>query len=443
MVREFELEIMKYILRDPAGVNILEVVPDTFMKDPEMALFLYVVKTYYEEYGTVPHKANTLQYINDVEGISEDVQQVILPLVEVTFEDDFDVDREHLKHKITQEVQIYKTKTMISKFMDEDKPNFEGMFMEMQNILDIGNQMFEVSSARFALKDFTGFKHISYENVVRTPFRGMNDMLSAKGLFPPQILVIMAPAKGFKTGTMINFATHCVLQGKKVFYADFENGVDDIINRIYCRLTQANYLEMRDQITEETLKEVVKFSSVTGGDIYVSDYEMFTGTPGQVRADIEKLIANNWRPDVVIWDYADISSPTLQEHRRKPKHEQIQAVYGEIKNINKDYGVLSITASQMNRESMKNQVGDATALAGDIGKAANADMIWAMMQTDEEAKKGVGRFHPVLQRTGVRFTGEEFVYLRLDPERQFMEEIDEVDWLNSVDIEIEDDLEDI
>lgn len=443
MVKEFEVEVLKYLVRDKNGVSVLTQIPETFLKDPYMAIVLHVIKTYHREYGSIPHKANLKQYIADSAELDTEVQRTIYNLVGDIYDHSFDVDREHLKAKIVKEVQVYQTKEMIARFMDDPSPDFEGMFKDMRKILDVGDSLYTNTDARFVLKDFTGFNHITYDDVISMPFPGMNDMMSAGGIFAPQILVIMAPPKGFKSGIMINMAVHCIMQGKKVFYADFENGEDDIINRIYCRLTEADYNEMTNDITEETLREVVKFAGVRGGDVFVKSYEMYRGTPSQVRADIEKHIANDWHPDIIFWDYADVASPSSRDDKRSPRRLQIQSVYGEIKNINKEFKVPSVTASQMNRESFNKPVADMEDIAEDIGKAANSDAIYAVIQTEEEKQKEVGRLQPIVQRKGVSFTGSEFVYLRLSKGKQMAEEITYLQWENSVDVEIEDDLEDI
>lgn len=97
----------------------------------------------------------------------------------------------------------------------------------------------------------------------------------------------------------------------------------------------------------------------------------------------------------------------------------------------------------MNRESFNKPVADMEDIAEDIGKAANSDAIYAVIQTEEEKQKEVGRLQPIVQRKGVSFTGSEFVYLRLSKGKQMAEEITYLQWENSVDVEIEDDLEDI
>lgn len=448
MLKEFELEILKYITRAREGDKILSVLPETFLVDPAHNLFIHLLRQYLEEFGRLPLSVNMDQYINDHQDLSDDVQETLYPLTRKVFKTEFEADTEHLKRKIVKAIQIHQTREMVASFVDkaeEDDQIFDKMFNTMRSILDVSQTLFGSTEARFALKDFTGFNHITYDNVIRSPFPTMNAMMAAGGLFPPQLFVVMAPPKGFKSGIMTNLAVGYMKQGKKVYYADIENGVDDIINRIYCLLSEATYADMTENTTIETLRSVVKFAGLLGGDIYVNSFEMYKGTPAEVRADIERLCSIGWEPDVVIWDYADVMRPSDRDEQRRDKRFQIQSVYGEIKNINKEFKTVSITASQVNRDSFKKATSGMEDIAEDVGKIANADSIWSFRQTEDEAKKDIGRMHPVVQRKGASFTGDEFVYLRVEKDKQLAVEITQEEWMSlvEIDVEVEDDLEDI
>lgn len=429
MLKIFEVEINKFLLRMNEGRYLLKQIPNDLFTDPQSQFINMIINGYYDEYREIPAKINLLQYIEDVKqeyGL-ESLDEISIA-IDKLFSSEIDIEINQFKSKIIKEIQLFKTIRLFEEHEDQIGKNdgvVETILTEMGNIVNVKSDILGHNNARFVLQDFKGFNHIDYGNIYRLPFEALNNYTSVGGVFSPQIIVFMAPPKGFKTGVLVNIAVHFMRQGRKVFYADFENGEDDIINRIYSNMLQKGYEDMIQPDTATQLKEILKFYNIRGGDVFVESFEMHKGTPSQVDGSIEKLSRKGWEPDVIIWDYLDIGQPTDIQDRKKDKRFQIQAMYGEVKNINKKRQCVSITVSQTNRMgASKKDYFTPDDIGEDYGKVANADAIIGIIQSPKERQLGIGRLQPIIQRKGVDFTGVEFCYLEFHKDSQTLIELD-------------------
>ena len=132
-----------------------------------------------------------------------------------------------------------------------------------------------------------------------------------------------------------------------------------------------------------------------GGRLIIKKYPPGTCSSGEIERYLSYLERfEHFVPDVLINDYADIMRLSGSGELR----EKLNAIYIWMKGLADDRGLLLITASQVNRESLMKEYLTQKSVAEDIRKIANVDAALAICQTEEQFEKGVGRMIVVAGR---------------------------------------------
>lgn len=134
-----------------------------------------------------------------------------------------------------------------------------------------------------------------------------------------------------------------------------------------------------------------------GGRLIVKKYPMGTCTMAEIRRYIDYLEDfEDFRPDVVINDYADIMKGGKNEELRN----QINALYIAHKGLADEKDILVVTASQAKREAIRRAVITMKDFAEDIRKAANVDLALAICQTEPQMLQQQALLYIVANRSG-------------------------------------------
>ena len=282
------------------------------------------------------------------------------------------------------------------------------------------------SDRQLLLREFVGLPE-KREDVTPTQFEAFNKSLGSGGFYSPQILCFAGPPKAFKTGLLINLALHFVMTGKNVYYADTENGEDQIKLRFY----QALFNCTRNDLYKQThVKDASEHLRIAQGDICIAHYSPHQHTLGDLDKDLEVLDSEkNWRPDVIIYDYLDLFR---SEDLRKDKRLVIQENYQRSVGLHNKWGCFGLTASHVNRQAVSKFRLSVKDLAEDYGKAGNAHGIFAMLRDPREQKVGLARLIPIVQRDGLSQLNAPFCFLSIRESHMEITEITRKEWAEKI-----------
>jgi len=125
-------------------------------------------------------------------------------------------------------------------------------------------------------------------------------------------------------------------------------------------------------------------------------YPSFSANLSEIKSDIDQLEqVDNFIPDVIILDYADILAP---EDTRQVGRERIDDTWKALKNIASTRHALVVTASQSNRSSIDKQFVTQVHVAEDIRKLAHVDLMLVINQQRMEKKMKTVRIGVVAGR---------------------------------------------
>lgn len=242
-----------------------------------------------------------------------------------------------------------------------------------------------------------------------TPFRQLNQLLNSGGTNIGTVIVVLGPAKRFKTGFLLNTARGYLKKGQVTVVFDLENGEDALSMRVDQSIINVDRKTLLSgtEIDEKLLKQLRQYKRF-GGELIIKRL-----SAGSTTADMAKYL--KWLHDTygivaqnLIIDYPDVmndSKGTQDETKR------IGQVYIDIKNLANDFDIYSVWCpSHVTREGDKAQGKKykATDLSKAIDKVRHADIVLGVQQSEEEKEANIIRLEIIDQRDGV---GEGRIWL--------------------------------
>lgn len=413
MTLEFQLELLKFLAQTKEARKYIPLLEPSIFDLPENQIVYELVSGFWKDYKGCPALANLLEYFAQEAkktkldtkvraNIEKHIRTVYQPLQAHTTQ---------IRESILQHIQYKKAKLMFTENFDKLNDGvhvFKDIRKAMDDIIRLEDRIegnTKDPKEGFLLASHTKARHKSFMKGMPTFLKKINGMTAIGGFCSPQLVLFMGSPKSFKTGTLLNVIMPYVRNGKKVYYADLENGEDDIKLRAAQYMAECTVEELQtSKEMDKVVEEVVTRYKQRGGDLYVKSYQAHVSTTADIEADLDMLAEDfGWTPDIIAIDYADLLKPV--DKKITDKRLQIQSVYFDIKNMNNRRDVLTFTLSQVNKNAVDKKVINMSHFAEDFGKAANCDAAFAICQTKEERKVGIARLIPVVQRKGIQYTG--------------------------------------
>jgi hypothetical protein len=442
MRTDFQEEILKYILQTKQGKKYVEYLDKDLWDMPENQVVFDLFSGYVSKFNGIPSKVTLTEFFDKElrkkkEKISKEVYQAIEKRIYKLYETPFDSDKGLVHESIIEYAQQKKTKKLFRENADKvgtgDAEFFKGILKDMRAIENLANidDDKEQNRGGFALADYDGAISIPDLNATPTIWEGLNDFTAAGGFYSPQLIVFMKGPKMFGTGVLLNLAKGFVLDGKKVYFADTENGVNAIKIRFYQALAECTRNELKDKRTAKDLENIIKMYKSMGGDFNNGFYPSGTKKLDDVDDELEYLWATfNWKPDVIIYDYLDLF--VGPDGPKDDTNKQIQKNYHKAVALNNKWGTFAMTVSTVNRNAIDKPVIRVQDFGLDIQKAYNCHAAFAICATPDEQALDLVRIIPVAQRDGVQFKGGNVCTLKLSQAKMKIDEVNMDDIIREV-----------
>lgn len=202
---------------------------------------------------------------------------------------------------------------------------------------------------------------------------GMNELVGGP-LCRGELVAFLAPPKSGKTWWMIDTAIVAMTRGQKVLFISLEMTEEQIVRRFWQSLSgcsrfgeeapgsafqqngqkwdlvQGSRSTKKIDLSAETIEGIQRtYLSVSSGDLKVRCYPPRTLTLQKLQSELKLLeVFENFVPDVIVIDYADIMALPSGKERRL----QLDELWLGLRNITLDKNNLIVTASQTGRETV-------------------------------------------------------------------------------------------
>ena len=237
----------------------------------------------------------------------------------------------------------------------------------------------------------------------RIPFDlEMLNKITGGGLPKKTLTIIVAGVNVGKSLAMCHMATANLLAGKNVLYITCEMAEEVIGERV-----DANSLD----ITLETLKQISKKQYLnlmkslherTSGKLIIKEYPTSSVNVSNFRFLLHELdIKKKFVPDIIYVDYLNIcTSSSIKNNGLVNSYTLIKNISEEFRGLAVEKNLPIVTASQFTRSGSTNSDSDMTDIAESFGIAATADLVLALIKTDELTQMNQLMFKQLKNRFG-------------------------------------------
>jgi len=393
--KSFQEKIFQCLLHDTSWASQMSEVmePDYF----ELRYLAYLTDryfSYFQKYKTWPTLQLLITIIKGDLSEGTDVllrDQIIEYLVRVKSNPNVG-DLQYVKDKTLDfcRRQAFKEALEEAVTMVSDD-NFDSVVGIMKNAVSVGipvstgHDFFEDIEARFVKIDRqvcpTGIKQLDEKDI----FNG--------GVGRGEIAIVTAPTGVGKSHWLVNMGVEALKRGKNVIHYTFELTETAVGLRYDSHLCNIPSNEVQDN------KELVmkRYEDNELGRLIIKEYPTGACTVNMMRNHIEKLSLKNFKPSLIVIDYADImkSSKAYDSLR----HE-LKLIYEELRNLAMEINIPIWTASQSNREGSGATVVGLENMAEAYGKAQIADIVVTISRKPEEKESGAARLFVAKNRAG-------------------------------------------
>jgi replicative DNA helicase len=219
------------------------------------------------------------------------------------------------------------------------------------------------------------------------------DQLIGGGLGAGELGVIAAPSGIGKSWALATLGANAAKAGKRVVYYTLElneNYVGLRYDTIFTGIEPGN-VPQHPQMVRDAVEGVT-------GDIIIKYYPARSITVHTIRAHIDHLISNKLKPDLMLIDYADLMRSV---DRVDARHQELGAIYEEIRGMSGEMAIPCWTASQTQRSSIQDEVIQADKIAESYQKIMTADLVISLSRKLEDKANHTGRAHVMKNRFGV------------------------------------------
>ena len=207
-----------------------------------------------------------------------------------------------------------------------------------------------------------------------------------KGGLPNKTLNIALAGTGVgKSLFMCHFASSVLLQGRNVLYITMEMAEEKIAERIDANLLNTAIQNLSELPKPMFDKKVAKIAKKTQGQLIIKEYPTAAAHSGHFKALLNELaLKKSFKPDIIFIDYLNIcASSRYRTGSNVNSYSYIKAIAEELRGLAVEANVPIISATQTTRSGYGSSDVDLTDTSESFGLPATADLMFALISTEE------------------------------------------------------------
>jgi len=242
---------------------------------------------------------------------------------------------------------------------------------------NIGHDYFENFKERY------DFYHTKED---KTPFDLEYFNKITKGGLPNKTLNIALAGTGVgKSLFMCHVASSVLLQGRNVLYITMEMAEEKIAERIDANLLNVPIQDLTELPKSSFENKVTKLAAKTQGSLIIKEYPTASAHSGHFKALLNELaLKKSFRPDIIFIDYLNIcASSRYKSGMSVNSYSYIKAIAEELRGLAVEAEVPIVSATQTTRSGYGSSDVDLTDTSESFGLPATADLMFALISTEE------------------------------------------------------------
>ena len=184
---------------------------------------------------------------------------------------------------------------------------------------------------------------------------------------------------------MCHVASSVLMQGKNVLYITMEMAEEKIAERIDANLLNVNIQEISELPKQVFETKVNNLAKKTQGTLIIKEYPTASAHSGHFKSLLNELaLKKSFRPDIIFIDYLNIcASSRYRGNSTVNSYSYIKAIAEELRGLAVEFQVPIVSATQTTRSGFGNSDVDLTDTSESFGLPATADLMFALISTDE------------------------------------------------------------
>ncbi len=212
-----------------------------------------------------------------------------------------------------------------------------------------------------------------------------------KGGLPNKTLNIALAGTGVgKSLFMCHMASAVLLQNKNVLYITAEMAEEKIAERIDANLLNVNIQDLADLPKQMFESKVNNVAQKTQGTLIIKEYATASAHAGHFRSLLNELaLKKSFRPDIIFIDYLNIcASERYRAGSNVNSYTVVKAIAEELRGLAVEANVPIVSATQTTRSGYGSSDIELTDTSESFGLPATADLMFALIKTDELEELG-------------------------------------------------------
>jgi replicative DNA helicase len=384
--------ILENLIKDEQYVR--KVIP--FLKDSYFMNFadkkvFTIIQDFVEKYNNPPTKQAIVLSLNEDTSLNEDSHKKCLEIL-----DNLNGDKVDRKWLIDETEKFCKDKALYLAVMDsiqilDGKNKDQGRDALPQILSDalavgfdtnIGHDWSEDSEKRY------DFYHRLEEKVEFD--LEMFNKITEGGLSNKTLNIALAGTGVGKSLFMCHMASSCIAKGKNVLYITLEMAEERIAERIDANLMNMPIMELKDLSKAMFDNRIKKINDKIEGRLIIKEYPTASAHTGHFKALINELkLKRNFFPDIIFIDYLNIcTSARFRPGSQASTYVIIKSIAEELRGLAVEQNVPILSATQTTRAGFASSDISMTDTAESFGLPATADLMFAIISTDELEQMG-------------------------------------------------------
>lgn len=389
--KDFQEMLCHLILIDrPFADQIFEVLNINFLELRYLQVFIELIENYRDKFSVHPtEKIMTSVLRTELKNYNDSVQQQLRNFFARISKSEI-AESDYIKSTSLDFCRKQKLKEAMLRSVELlQKSSFDEIAQVINDALKLGS---DSDFGHDYLKDFEQRFIYKARNPVSTGWDEL-DAITHQGLGAGELGVVIAPTGAGKSMALVHIGAQAIIDKKNVVYYTLELGATVVGQRFDSCITNVPLGDLRT-FKEEIFEKVQDLE----GKLIVKEYPTKSASVNSLKNHIEKLMNRDFKPDIIIVDYADLLRPVSA--LREKRHE-LETIYEQLRGLAQTYKCCVWTASQTNRSGLNAEVITMESISEAFNKCFVADFIFSISRTVEDKLNNEGRIFVAKNRNGI------------------------------------------
>ena len=382
-----ELLILRSLLyNEDYARKVVPFIKGDYFEQPSQKITFEEIASFITDYDELPSKEALYIEVEKRNDVTEELYKQITELIGVL--DDSPSDEEWLlntSEKWCRDRAIYLALMESIKIADgQDAKKENGAIPGI--LSDALAVSFDNNIGHDYLKDYEERYESYHRKEDKIPFDLEYFNKITKGGIPNKTLNIALAGTGVgKSLFMCHMASSCLSNGRNVLYVTMEMAEEKIAERIDANLLNVNIQEITDLPKPMFESKVTSLAKKTQGTLIIKEYPTASAHSGHFKSLLNELaLKKSFRPDIIFIDYLNIcASSRYRGNANVNSYSYIKAIAEELRGLAVEANVPIVSATQTTRSGFARIDVDLTDTSESFGLPATADLMFALISTEE------------------------------------------------------------